>query len=216
MRLNLIILFSGFILFQGCKKNEESKNHFVDSRDNEKYEIIEIGNQTWMAENLRFIGGKLLKGNGKDSVSNLNTPLYYFYFKDSVNYYNKYGALYTLTAAKSACPSGWHLPSDEEWKELESSLGMPQEEINKFDWRGINEGSKLTHKGASGFNALFSGYRDSNGGYHGLENITVFWNSIGNLNHKANNRTLFKSKTTIQRDFAKSGNGFCVRCIKDK
>lgn len=62
--------------------------------------------------------------------------------------------------AKNSCPDGWHLPSDNEWKKLEMTLGMSYNEANDDGWRGNNPGQgKLLKKGGeSHFNAFFSGY----------------------------------------------------------
>jgi len=48
-----------------------------------------------------------------------------------------------LPAAKEACPDGWHLPSDEEWKKLELHIGLSPSEVDKYNFRGTDEGQKL-------------------------------------------------------------------------
>ena len=106
----------------------------------------------------------------------------------SIHYTKLYdGALYTYAAAtngdnsgnnvQGVCPTGWHLPSDEEWKTLEMELGMSQANANNTGWRGTNEGAKLAGNaylwtngtldshaefGTSGFAALPGGYRYRN------------------------------------------------------
>jgi hypothetical protein len=74
---------------------------FTDARDGQTYKTVNIGSQTWMAKNLNFAA-----------------PLgSWCYNNDGVNCIN-YGRLYTWIAAKSACPIGWHLPSDDDWHKL--------------------------------------------------------------------------------------------------
>jgi len=216
MRHKLIILFFGVLLYQGCKKDIDSNKQFVDKRDNESYKIIDIGNQTWMAENLRYRGGELKPGKGLDSISNDASPLHYYIYKDSKKYYKRFGSLYTWTAAQIACPDGWHLPTDNEWQEMEISLGMTNKEAEGSNWRGTNEGSQLKKNGTSGFNGLMSGYKSNRGGFRKEKEVTAFWTSTPILKNTAYHRTLYESETKIHRGDAKNGDGFCVRCVKDK
>jgi len=144
-----------------------------------------------MAENLRVThysdGSPLSVGTNVGDISGDITTKYYFWYNDdSVSYAKTHGALYTWAAAmngaessnnnpsgvQGACPSGWHLPSDAEWKELEIYLGMSQKEADTIKARGTDEGDKLKEAGnihwidlntgatnSSGFTALPSGYR---------------------------------------------------------
>jgi len=100
-----------------------------------EYKTIKIGNQTWMAENLN-----ITTASGSTCYDGKPTNC------------NKYGRLYDWKTAKSICPSGWHLPTNEEWETLISSLGGEEE-----------AGAKL--KSANGFAALPSGYGDSDGDF---------------------------------------------------
>lgn len=73
----------------------------IDTRDGQTYKTIQIGSQVWMAENLNY---EMDEGT--------------FCYHDSIEYCCKYGRLYNHSAAMSACPNGWHLPSIEEWEVL--------------------------------------------------------------------------------------------------
>jgi len=89
----------------------QQKGSFTDSRDGKTYKMVTIGTQTWMAENLDY-GGK----NGDIGVC---------YDKKAENC-KKYGTLYFWKEAKDKiCPSGWHLPSNQEWKTLADFAGGP-------------------------------------------------------------------------------------------
>jgi len=105
-------------------KSTESQvgKYLIDSRDGKKYKIVKIGTQTWMAENLNYAGQ--------------NDDIGYCLGKDPKNC-KKYGALYTWDEAMKICPSGWHLPSKDEWETLVDFAGGE-----------IIAGKKLKAKGA--------------------------------------------------------------------
>lgn len=119
----------------------------TDIRDGEIYKTVVIGKQIWMAENLRY--------EAKKSLFNPDNPLVI------------YGRLYDRIIAETVCPTGWHLPTDKEWNELEMSLGMLITDTNKTFWRG-KHGTKMKSKtdwaddgngtNSSGFNVYPSGY----------------------------------------------------------
>jgi len=119
-----------------------SGNILTDSRDGEKYKTVRIGKQTWMAENLNY--------NATGSKCYDNKP---------VNC-DKYGRLYNWSAAQSACPVGWHLPSDSEWTRLTDFVGSSAGKKLKStrDWNKNGNGTD-----EYGFSALPGGNGNSNG-----------------------------------------------------
>jgi len=90
------------------RRLEQISSYFTDPRDGKKYRTVKIGTQTWMAQNLDYAGKN-------DDVGKC-------YNKDPENC-KKYGTLYTSDEAEKICPSGWHLPSDNEWKTLINFVG---------------------------------------------------------------------------------------------
>jgi len=185
---------------------------FTDTRDNEDYKLVKIGNQIWMTENLNY---KTANGSWcyDDKESNCNT----------------YGRLYNWETSKKVCPNGWHLPTDEEWKELERHLGMSIEESDKKLYRGTNEGGKLKETSLSywkvpnekstnksGFSALPGGYRSIFGLYNNMGNIAYFWSSTEFNSTNIWSRTLYYNNSKVNRHDNSKEYSFSVRCIKDE
>ncbi|MDR3000441.1 MAG: fibrobacter succinogenes major paralogous domain-containing protein [Fibromonadaceae bacterium] len=107
----------------------------TDSRDGQKYRTVKIGEQVWMAENLNFkTNNSICNGNKQENC-------------------DKYGRLYNYPEAMEACPSGWHLPNNEEWAALEKAIGSSFEETTVLgitDVRALTAGKILKSK--SGWN----------------------------------------------------------------
>jgi uncharacterized protein (TIGR02145 family) len=191
-----------------------SATNLTDTRDSKTYEIVEIGDQCWMSENLNYTP---TSGNSwcyDDITSNCTT----------------YGKLYDWNGAmdgsssspndvQGACPTGWHLPSDEEWKELEMELGMSQTEADIIGSRGTNEGDQLKASSfggnnSSGFTALPRGSRNTNGSFNG-EGSYGYWWSATESGTAAWSRLLFSSQSDVSRNTYVKGFGFSVRCVRN-
>ena len=180
---------------------------FTDPRDGQTYQTVEIGTQTWMAENLNY-----------------QTTNSWCYDDDPANC-NIYGRLYNWEAAFNACPSGWHLPSDEEWKQMEMALGMSQSEADDTGWRGTDEGEKMKSTSgwnnngngtnSSGFSALPGGYRNSSDSFDGLGNFGYWWSSSEISGTHAWTRGLRDGDDQVGREYGRKTHSFDVRCIKD-
>ncbi len=184
---------------------------FTDTRDNEDYKWVKIGNQVWMAENLNYnIYGS-------------------WCYDDKERNCNMYGRLYNWHTAKKVCPDGWHLPTDEEWKELERHLGLSIRESEEKSYRGTDEGGKLKETGLShwrvpnsgstnesGFSALPGGYRVDGGHCYYKGRRAYFWSSTEDKRFRAWGRMLGYNRWEVKRDGTRKGAGFSVRCVRDK
>ena len=211
--LLLFILFlSGLVVWSSCEKNPTTNNPtnalgtMTDGRDAETYATVTIGGQTWMAENLRHN----VTGSWEDS----NYP-------SSI-----YGRLYDWNTAKNICPSGWHLPSDEEWKTLEMHLGLSATEADQSaqfrgsfgiqmksttGWSSNGNGTNL-----SGFNAFPAGYyRKDSSSYHNLEIYANFWTATQFSGAYAWLRTLAHNRAGINRSSTQKEDGYSCRCVQD-
>ena len=175
---------------------------FTDSRDANTYGTVKIGNQIWMTENLRY------------DVSNQSWD----YNNDPSNS-NTYGKLYTWSGAASAAPAGWHLPTDDEWKTLEASLGMSASDLDLSGYsivRGTDQGTQLQAGGGSGMEFHPSGYR-SGTSYFALGNRTYLWVNTTISNGDPFRRRLVINDGSVYR-FTNPQAGFAIsiRLIKDE
>jgi len=160
--------------------------------DGNIYETKQIGDQTWMAENLkvtRYADGTpipFVEDQMEWFHLNRETRGYCWYDNVLTNGY-VYGGLYTWTATvrgsagselipgriQGVCPDGWHVPSEGEWNQFELHLGMDQEELAQMKWRGDDEGGKLKEAGTRLWKSPNTGFGETGfnalpGGYrHG-------------------------------------------------
>lgn len=184
----------------GCKTETEDNCEYgelMDNRDGQTYKTVKIGDQWWMAENLNY---------ETDSS---------FCYKDSDEYCEKYGRLYTWDAVVDVCPDGWHLPSKAEWEMLITAVGG-QATAGKM--LKSTSGGKGTD--AFGFSALPAGYRVKGGGYL-YEGAHTFFRSSTVSSTEINNGP-YSAFLDFNVDYAAgmssddyNNYGFSVRCLKD-
>ena len=191
-----------------------------DSRDSQIYQYKTIGTQVWMTENLAYLPSVVGPGTGSNS-----TAYYYVYGYDgsdvatakATDNYSTYGVLYNWTAAQSACPSGWHLPSDAEWTTLttylggESVAGGKMKEAGKSHWTSPNTGAT----NESGFTALPGGYRLGNGAFNAIGGSGNWWSSAQYDTSNAWTRYLNYTGSNVSRGNRGKERGFSVRCLRD-
>ncbi len=230
-----------FVLFCvsifSCKKDEAPE--YVIERgtimdvDSNVYQTVKIGNQWWMAENLivtRFNDSTAIvriNDDGIEAWASTESPAYCEGPK-SGNLYNAY----VVNSEKNIAPKGWHVPTDEEWKELEREIGMLAEEADYSGWRGVLEANALASKyrdgwGAAtsdqdlygtdyyGFNAIPSSVRGYNGRFSPSVAQSVWWwtkTSTGTENYY---RSIDSDHTEIFRHATVHAYGMSIRCIKD-
>ena len=204
--------------------NMNDRGIFTDKRDGETYRWVRIGNQVWMAENLRYASGKYVTSNSEwGDLRDNNYDAAYCWYDNNEVYKQKYGALYTYAAAKKACPDGCHLPSDAEWRQLEMHLGMSEREANSTGWRGTNEGTKLKSKSGwnnngtdnYGFTALPGGYRYYIGSFSGVGYGGRWWSSTEVDSNYVYILGLYYDHADVGRRYYDKSDGFSVRCLRD-
>ena len=184
----------------GCKTETEDNceySELADDRDGQTYKTVKIADQTWMAENLNY---------ETDSS---------FCYKDSAEYCEQYGRLYTRAAALGACPTGSHLPSKAEWETLFDAVGG---RATAGKMLKSTSGGKGTD--AFGFSVLPAGYRVKGGGYL-YEGAHTFFRSSTVSSTEINNGP-YCAFLDFNADYAAgmssddyNNYGFSVRCVKD-
>jgi len=176
-----------------------------DSRDGKKYKTVKIGNQTWMAENLNF------EAKGSKCYKN-----------DPANC-QKYGRLYDWNTAKTACPSGWHLPSNTEWDKLlryvDGSSGTESPYKDEIAGKYLKAKSGWNNNGNGedklGFSALPGGEGYSDGDFRTVGDHGNWWSAS---EYNSNNAYYMIMSDVIERAYYNDhskGNLSSVRCLQD-
>ena len=202
----------------------------TDGRDRNQYAYKTIGNQTWMMENMAYLPSVSAPTAGSDN-SNINYV--YGYAGTSVAQakarpnYKTYGVLYNAFAAKSACPPGWHLPDETDWKTLEGSLGMSTlasdsagmrnsgsigwklKESGTAHWKSPNNGAT----NSSGFTAIPAGLRSIDGVCNSLGTGAFFWSFEGDASTTWD-RGLYTESPGMDHVLDQNSYAFSVRCLK--
>jgi uncharacterized protein (TIGR02145 family) len=149
-----------------------------------------------------------------ESWKGLTTMAYCWFKNDTVNKstYGAYYNWYTVTTGK-LCPSGWHVPSDKEWRVLTDFLGSELVAGNnmKYESGWSNKGNGTN---SSGFSALPYGYRNSKGSFSSQAISAYFWSS----SESAPNAwycVLFSKDATAFKYYGNKESGFSVRCLKN-
>lgn len=189
------------------------------------YNIVKIGNQWWMAENLKATKYNddspipLVTDNDEwESRFCIEAPAYCWYDNNESNK-EVYGALYNwyVVSTGKLCPAGWHVPSDSDWNILSSSLIQPNGNIGgKLKEDGLNHwlSPNTDATNESGFTALPGGLRIN--GFNAMGSLGNWWSSTeGNLSFSARYRFLMHDTGGIGRGINGTGAGYSVRCVKD-
>lgn len=193
------------------------------------YDTIAIGNQCWLQQNLN-VGSRI---NGSTPQTDNSTDEKYCYSDSNGNCTSVHptepdGGLYTWDEAmqyvttegtQGICPSGWHIPTDDDWYELENfvdpSIITPTEpgypgNLADTGWRGTDAGTQLKPAGASGFEGNLAGYRDSIFQSRGTEGR--FWTSTDD---GPSPWARYLETSLVARVATVKSMAFSIRCIKD-
>jgi len=206
----------------------------MTDQDGNVYKTVKIGNQWWMAENLKvthYRNGDPITNVTDDTVwANLSEGAYCAY-ENNESYADTFGYLYNWYAVndnRNIAPQGWHVSTDYNWQELEIYLGMDQSEANSDRDRGTDEGGKLKETGTihwnspntgatneSGFTALPAGERHPRGSFYQQYKIAFFWTATDKLVGHAYNRYMTHDESYITRGAYPKELGFSIRLVRD-
>ena len=218
-----------------------------DERDGNSYCSITYGDQEWLVENMRYLPSvnRVYEYSGGEAM-------YYVYDYNGNNVeearnnpnYSEYGVLYNWKAALTACPAGWHLPSDAEWSQLEVYL---QNNGYNFDGYIDNDNDRETHNviaksiaatsgwvdchdentpgwlqpknNESSFNGKPGGYRYYTNNFERKNERTLWWTSTSEFGSSSDSRAWDRKLGYELDDLWKTPNnksvGFSVRCVRD-
>jgi uncharacterized protein (TIGR02145 family) len=199
---------------------------FTDARDGKMYNTVRISTQCWMAQSLN-IGTKV---NGSDNQTD-NSIIEKYCYGDLETNCDVYGGLYqwdeamqyvTTEGSQGICPSGWHLPTDDEFSTLSTFLGGESLAGGKMKSKGtIQNGTGLwfdPNTGAtnsSGFTALPGSGRHYDGLFYGIHSNADFWSSSQNDETSAWFKDLYYGSEGVGHYIYVKTIGFSIRCIRD-
>jgi len=229
----------------------------VTDYDGNVYNTVTIGTQVWMKENLRTThyanGTAIPLVTGSINWMNVAiTSKAYCWYNDDIANKTVYGALYTWTAAmngsastinnpsgiQGVCPTGWHLPSEPEWAQMENFLAD-----NGYNYDGTTGGGRdkiakalasssgwisssntgavgnndfTLYRNKSNFTALPGGLRSQDGAFFSIEKNGSWWLSSESSSTLAKYRYIYYSYTRVVIDDYDKDFGFSVRCVKDQ
>jgi uncharacterized protein (TIGR02145 family) len=233
--ISLIIvswLFVSILFSSSCSDDDscptcpqQSQPLTVTDIDGNVYATVTIGDQVWMAENLRVLHYR----NGTPIPYMTDSVMWTITLDACCVYGNHYpsgmkgGVLYkgfAVTDPRGIAPEGWHIPTDDEWKQLEKHIGMSDSVADLTDFRGGLSGDMLKDTAWSGtddygFSAISTGYRSATGSFDSEHMNTYFWSTTPQDSDYQWYRHLHTLDTQIKRWYGSKHNGFSVRCLKD-
>lgn len=204
----------------------DSENVLVDGRDGQSYQIVQVGTQLWMAENLRatvYNDGTAIEFPRTNITAweNNTSGAYAMYNYDET----EYGLLYNWYAVNTGklCPEGWHIPTDDDWLTLSTFLGGTSVAGGKMKVTGTElwQSPNTEASNSSGFSAYPAGWAYFCCGHFSYKGTrAVFWSSSEGIDadHGISRHLEHDTGTLIRYGSSNSsnkGNGFSCRCVKD-
>ena len=203
------------------------------------YETVLIGEHCWFVENVRYLPEVSAPSIGSEQDGLAHAYVYEWYGENgdvdaamATTYYNDYGVLYNFQAVEtwSLCPSGWHVPSSIEFRDMDVALGLPIGDFNDVGWSGagaaIGTALKVEYgwccggggTNTSGFSAKGAGGRWGDGQSPQFSDIGAasrWWTSTSSGENAWHHDVASQNAGIYWKDDAPKSRGHSVRCIKD-
>jgi uncharacterized protein (TIGR02145 family) len=204
LALSAAVLLVWVCVFDVAAQGKSGAATFTDKRDGRVYKTVKMPDgKTWMAENLNHKTGNSWCYEGKDANC------------------KRYGRLYDWNTAKTACPGGWHLPSQEEWRKLVRAVD-PTAQLSDWDDDNV-AGKKL--KAKDGWGSGYNGTDDfgfsalPGGGYYGsfgsAGDFGDWWTATEVYSDLAYGRGMYYYDEYVGEHWFSKGGGRSVRCLQD-
>ncbi|MFZ9940406.1 MAG: fibrobacter succinogenes major paralogous domain-containing protein, partial [Bacteroidia bacterium] len=209
---------NGYLILRSCGK------YSVTDVDGNSYATVQIGTQCWTQSNLRVSkyrdGSSItnITDNTQWSQTNTSSTGAWCDYNNNASNGTTYGKLYNWYAvndSRGLCPTGWHVPTDDEWTILTDHLGdttMAGGKMkNTTGWNAPNTSAS----NASAFTALPGGFRGNGGNFSRVGNYGYWWSTSDTNTGTAWLRGLDYSDAIAERIHLDHRAGFSVRCLRD-
>ena len=211
--------YGNMISFTTLKDNSNT----VTDYDGNVYNIITIGTQVWMVENLKVThyrnGDPIPNISDSADWANLITGAFCNYdnsFSNSTTYGKLYN-WYAVVDSRNLAPTGWHIPTDTELTTLTTFLGGETvaggklKETGTSHWQTPNTGAT----NVCGFTALPGGCRSFNGLFGAIGSYGYWWSSTVSSTMYAWGRSMVYDYSFVSSSSYSKNSGVSVRCVKD-
>lgn len=225
--INMLLLLPAlFLALTACSSDDDNtiatydysqcaRGTFTDERDGNVYHYITIGNLDWMTENARYDTGtddtrSIYPTQGIPGDDNQT---------NNARTIAQYGYLYSFEGAQQAAPEGWRVPTDDDWKALETALGMSATEADADDWRGNGVATSLTD--TTGIHLVLGGFQDVNSTsfaskYYYMSAMGYYWTSTSPSDGLGYFRKILYNDGRVYRHTTKTNNMLSVRFVRER
>jgi len=213
--LNLLAL----LLVSSMAMADDAELGTLTDFDGNIYQTIKIGDQVWMAENLRttrYADGRVLESFVLDD-NETNAEKYGRLYRRKVALQSPSGSDNNSSVIQGISPEGWHIPSEEEWIELINYLGGESVAGGKLKGRGPGTWQDPNTDAAddSKFGALPTGWFDFSGQFEGVGEKTFLMSATSPGGRGGYARELNSKSASFKQVFLHPDDAISIRCIKD-
>lgn len=230
----LLLIAATYALSASPKKAADSNvpPEYKDARDGQIYKVVKIGDQVWMAENLKFNAPESFCYEDRYTVCKTNGRLYTWL--GAMDIKDKYkGERYTSKLKKKhqgVCPTGWHIPTNAEWEALAKAVEGVKDTCNENDvcaWKNVGKALKATAgwenedgdtsngENTSGFAAMPSGHKDMLSNFEGLGTSAMYWSVDEGIGNEYDAYRWAISDDMLYFDAGYKNEAYSVRCIRN-